>query len=324
LYYHTFEFNAGLFALAKYIGGYSSAAQFGWVFAILSLCALPVVVSADRRRDIPSIFTPFLVLLATYHLLATTVNPWYLAPLVAFSVFSKFRFGMIWAALIPLSYAAFAFSDYRENTWLLSVQYGPVYLLLISELLGTTSAGRWFRYLHIRWRARIKVRRIDGAVQPGDSILDIGTGNGGVAHQLYEKGIGVTCVDVVNKSAFDGIQPTLYDGQHLPFPDESFSTTMLLTVLHHTPHPTQVLSEAARTARAQVIVMEDVFRNGLQRKLTHWADSLVNWEFNDHPHTNMTEETWEALFRNLGLKVANKKVHHTLLLFRQVTYILHK
>jgi 2-polyprenyl-3-methyl-5-hydroxy-6-metoxy-1,4-benzoquinol methylase len=323
-YYNLFEFNGSLFALVRSWGGFNSAADLGPVFAVLTGIALIVLVVGDKSRGLPTWLSSCMLFLALYHLLATTVNPWYLAPLVAFSLFSTYRVGLVWAFLVPVSYAAFARADYHIHTSLLLIEYVPVYSLLLLEVLRTSSFGKRLRLWYVLLRARIKFKRVAPSIQAGTGVLDIGTGNGGVAHLLSSSGREVTTADVKNKCLFHDVAPRIFDGHTLPFDDNRFQTVMLLTVLHHAVDPDRLLFEAARVSGSTIIVMEDVYRGRLQRLITQAADSVVNWEFAGHPHNNRRESEWERTFLETGLRIRSKKVHRFLLVFRQVTYVLHK
>jgi SAM-dependent methyltransferase len=50
----------------------------------------------------------------------------------------------------------------------------------------------------------------------------------------------------------------LYDGLHIPFPDDSFDVVLLIFALHHADDPAAVLREARRVCRRHVIAFEDV------------------------------------------------------------------
>ena len=131
----------------------------------------------------------------------------------------------------------------------------------------------------------------------------------------------MTTVDVIDKSLFPEVHPTVIDGRSLPFEDGHFRCVLLITVLHHTRSQEQLLREAARVGE-EVVVMEDVYTDRVQRLFTYVFDSLINLEFLDHPRTNRDEAGWERCFVELGLRVARKDVARTLLVFRQVTYTL--
>ena len=54
---------------------------------------------------------------------ATTIHPWYVAPLVAWSVFTPYRFPVLWSLLVMGSYAAYNKQPYTENNGILFIEY---------------------------------------------------------------------------------------------------------------------------------------------------------------------------------------------------------
>ncbi|MEX2589857.1 MAG: methyltransferase domain-containing protein, partial [Chitinophagales bacterium] len=126
-------------------------------------------------------------------------------------------------------------------------------------------------------RVDLKFRRLKPFIK-GPKVLDIGCGNGGFSLKLMQEGFDVTPLDIQDKSAFEQIKPLVFDGKNLPFEDNTFDTALLITVLHHTTAQKELISEALRAAR-QVLIMEDVYGNALQKQATFWMDSLVNWEW---------------------------------------------
>jgi SAM-dependent methyltransferase len=163
-------------------------------------------------------------------------------------------------------------------------------------------------------------------LRPGDRILDIGSGEGLLADALLRRGFNVSLVDVVDKSMLPHLQPTVFDGITLPYPDDAFDVALLITVLHHIPDPERSLREASRVAR-RVIVMEDVYQTEAERRMTVLADSWVNWEWRGHPHSNRSDAEWRATFGRLGLRVADAGEEiHTLWpwRFRHATYVLER
>ena len=84
-----------------------------------------------------------------------------------------------------------------------------------------------------------------------------------------------------------------------------------------------VIKEALRVAD-ELIIIEDVYTNQLHKYLTFFTDSLFNFEFIGHPHSNKTETEWEKLFKNLKLKIKDKRKDKVLKFYNQVTYYLSK
>jgi len=169
--------------------------------------------------------------------------------------------------------------------------------------------------------ARKKYSWIAASLKPDDAILELGSGMGSMVEMLRQHGHCVTAVDVKNTSIRTDLTPAIYDGADLPYDDRTFDVCLLLTVLHHCPDPDQVLSEAVRVAR-RVIVIEDIYSSSLQRKLTHWADSLLNWEFCNHPHNNRSDKEWRDRFRTQNMQLTDVKQRRVAFIFNQVTYVL--
>jgi len=172
-------------------------------------------------------------------------------------------------------------------------------------------------------KAKIKEDRLTKFYKDGESILDIGSGNCGLNLLLQKQGKNITGVDIANKSAYPEITPVVYDGVTLPFADNEFDVVQLITVLHHIKDPEQTIREAMRVGK-RVIIMEDIHTNYIQKQITCIADSINNWEFIGHPHTNKSDKEWKAIFEKYNLTITEAEYYPFLLLFKQVTYILDK
>ncbi len=169
--------------------------------------------------------------------------------------------------------------------------------------------------------ARIKWSRIKGFLNSGDSILDVGAGSCALSHIIRENGYKVEALDLKNKSRFPNFKSMEYDGTDFPVNENQYDTTLLITMLHHTPDPIHIIKECMRVSK-RIIIIEDIYNNWFQKQLTFFVDSLVNMEFRGHPHTNKTHEEWLRIFNDLRAKVAHVEQRRFLLFFRQVTYVL--
>ena len=112
--------------------------------------------------------------------------------------------------------------------------------------------------------------------------------------------------------------------KQIPFLHDMFDTTLLLTVLHHSDEPLQVLEEARRVTKqgGRVIVLESVYGVDAYGDLTIEEQRLVNIFF-DHfynriihynefeenkvnvPFNFRTPEQWNELFEQNGFKVVS-------------------
>lgn len=133
LYFQKFEFNASVYYILRTIGywikGYNAIERIGFWLSVTT--ALSVGWIAFRWRSPASV--QLVATLTLYFAFATTVHPWYITTLVAASVFTRFRYPLVWSALIPLSYFTYHRQPYGENLWLTAVEYGIVLLVGLYE-----------------------------------------------------------------------------------------------------------------------------------------------------------------------------------------------
>ncbi|PIR66316.1 MAG: SAM-dependent methyltransferase [Parcubacteria group bacterium CG10_big_fil_rev_8_21_14_0_10_36_14] len=172
-------------------------------------------------------------------------------------------------------------------------------------------------------RARDMVKKIQSFLDKKDLILDIGSGTCNVCEILSNKGYKITPLDVQNLSFVNNMKPVIYDGNKIPFNDNRFDKSLILTVLHHTPEPEKILYEAKRVSK-KIIIIEDIYVNWLHKYVTYFFDSLLNLEFAGHPHTNKDDKQWKKTFEKLGLKLIDVKYNYSLLVFKHATYYLEK
>ena len=170
-------------------------------------------------------------------------------------------------------------------------------------------------------RAKEIISRIFPYLKNTRSILDIGAGSCHIASGLLDKGYRVVPIDVSNESYLEGINSTIYNGINIPFENQSFDTAIIITVLHHTKNPEQIIQEACRTSK-EIIIIEDVVVNKIHKYITWVYDSLLNLEFFGHPHSNKTDLEWKKIFTNLNLELLDTHEKWSFVFMYQVTYHL--
>ena len=138
LWFRNFEFNASFYYIAREIGylfrGYNEIAVIGKIMPILTILFLLGITFFRKNKSIKELITVMLFGLSFYYFTTTTMHPWYVATLVILSVFTKYRFPIIWSLVIILSYQAYANSPWTENLWFVGIEYAIVYGFLIWEL----------------------------------------------------------------------------------------------------------------------------------------------------------------------------------------------
>ncbi|MFW3146894.1 MAG: class I SAM-dependent methyltransferase [Thermoplasmatota archaeon] len=168
-----------------------------------------------------------------------------------------------------------------------------------------------------------KLSWIRNNIHSYDKVLDLGCGPCWVTFFLRSEGIDTTPVDIRNNSVVGDIEPIIYNGKRLPFEDDEFDTTLLLTVLHHVSDPAALLQEAKRVSK-RIIIVEDIHSNAIQKILVEALDALLNLEFLGHPHSNLRDDQWKEVFHQMDLLLREKQYHSMSGLFKQAVYVLDK
>ena len=154
-------------------------------------------------------------------------------------------------------------------------------------------------------RAEFFVKIFEKNLEPGSRILDVGGGWGFYAEPLQRRGHRCVVLDVV-EPAVQNAPVVVYSGDEpMPFPDQSFDASMLITVLHHVEDPEFMLQEITRVTRRHLIVVEDTYHHALGKFWTKTRDQLYNFEFFGHPGNFKKTDEWIEWFEQRGFKLAD-------------------
>jgi hypothetical protein len=141
LWFKNFEFNASLYYIARDIGylfrGYNEIAIIGTYTAVMVFIFVIAIAFLRKNSSMISLITAMLFSLSFYYFTATTVHPWYIATLLILSVFTKYKFPLVWSFVITLSYLAYlqiGNADKSENLWIIVLEYTIVYSVFIYEV----------------------------------------------------------------------------------------------------------------------------------------------------------------------------------------------
>lgn len=142
LWFRNFEFNASFYYIFREIGylfrGYNEIATIGKITPVLTVIFLMVVSLFNKNKTITDITTSMLFALSFYYFTTTTMHPWYLATLIILSVFTRYRFPLVWSLVIILSYQAYANTPWKENLWFIAIEYIVLYSYLLYEIKKPT------------------------------------------------------------------------------------------------------------------------------------------------------------------------------------------
>ena len=120
LWFSNFEFNASIYYIARAIGywltGYNEIAIIGKALPVITVLYILYLSFFRKNTDTKRLITAMLFCFTFYLFLSTTVHPWYIATILILSVFTNYRFPLVWSFIVIISYLAYANAD---NTCLL-------------------------------------------------------------------------------------------------------------------------------------------------------------------------------------------------------------
>lgn len=143
LYFRKFEFNASIYYIIRWIGyqtiGWNIIEKVGPLLG-LTVFFIVIMLSIIRKNELPKrMMETMLFAVVIYYFLSTTVHPWYIAVPLILSVFTRYRFMIVWSFTIMLSYFAYGNDSFQENYWLVFIEYTAVIGFLIFEVFKSKS-----------------------------------------------------------------------------------------------------------------------------------------------------------------------------------------
>jgi len=180
------------------------------------------------------------------------------------------------------------------------------------EWFGIVRFGLKRRWLRERRRRKVG-RAYDMALEiarmipPNADVLDVGCGNGFIAHHLSAlvsaNVLGID-LEASTEAAIDYVR---YDGTHFPAPDDSFDAILSSYVLHHAQDVRAVLNEMRRVLHpgGYAIIYEDIPAT--------WWDELVcsihnrQWKDRTGACTFRQESEWRNLFAEFSFEIVKER-----------------
>lgn len=137
LWFLSFEFNGSIYYVLREsslaLTGQKIIDKYGIVSPIIVVFMLGSFSLFRKNRTLQQIIISMLLMLSFYYFIGTTVHPWYIASLLMLSIFTNYKFPLIWSFLVFLSYSAYG-QPFQENFWLIVLEYTVVFSVLIWEV----------------------------------------------------------------------------------------------------------------------------------------------------------------------------------------------
>ena len=179
------------------------------------------------------------------------------------------------------------------------------------------AAGRVVNGIVRRFRREVRRRKVARAydmaleigriISVGADVLDIGCGNGFIAHHLSALlRTNVLGIDVGNKTEAP-IDYIRYDGHRLPIEDHSCDAVTFCYVLHHAQDLAGLLKETRRVLRRAglALIYEDIPRTAWD-KLICWFHNQ-QWHKRTGPCTFRSESQWPGIFESAGFEILSER-----------------
>ena len=180
-----------------------------------------------------------------------------------------------------------------------------------------TARDAFVHGLKRRWARERRRRKVGRAydmaleiarfIPPGAALLDVGCGNGFIAHHLSAMlGTSVVGIDV-GAATEAAIEYRPFDGIHFPLKDDSVDAVLLCYVLHHAQDAGAVLSEARRVLRkgGLAIIYEDIPETWWDKGVC-WIHNR-QWKHRTGPCTFRSASDWIELLDSLGFDPVNQR-----------------
>ena len=138
LWFQKFEFNASIYYIIRWIGfqtiGWNLIETVGKILPLVVILILLMLSFFRKNSTSQQLITGLLFGISCYFLLSTTVHPWYIATPLLLSVFTKYKFPIVWSFVVMFSYSAYGADSFAENLWFVALEYLVVLVVLIYEL----------------------------------------------------------------------------------------------------------------------------------------------------------------------------------------------
>ncbi len=169
---------------------------------------------------------------------------------------------------------------------------------------------RWLRERRRRkvGRAYDMALEIARVLPRSSSILDVGCGNGFIAHHLSALlNASVTGIDL-GPAAEAAIDYRKFDGKFFPVEDQAFDAVLLCYVLHHAQQVGVVMEELRRVLSngGHAVVFEDIPAAWWDRFIC-WTHDL-KWRRRTGACTFRNQHEWQEIFNEAGFEVVSERV----------------
>ena len=168
-------------------------------------------------------------------------------------------------------------------------------------------------YIHERYSYDRRINRLSNhlaeVIPQGARTLDVGCGDGQVAHLIMQKrpDVEIKGIDILVRP-YTKIPVAEFDGQIIPYNKADFDVVMFNDVLHHTDDPMILLREAVRVAGKALVLKDHTCDGILAGPTLKFMDRVGNARHGVAlPCNYWPEDRWRNTFEILGLSISTWK-----------------
>ncbi len=147
-------------------------------------------------------------------------------------------------------------------------------------------------------------------IKDKDKVLDLGPRTGKVAEYIVNhRDIKITLLDVTDEYRSVDLEIEVYNGETIPYKNNSFDCVLVISTLHHCDNPDQVIKEAARVSKDKILIFEDKVDSKIGfflLEIWHTVGSVLIGD--ELFYSFKKDDDWRRKFKTNGLKFYKTKV----------------
>tara|TARA_R110002050_G_scaffold204522_3_gene340083 strand:- start:20234 stop:21346 length:1113 start_codon:yes stop_codon:yes gene_type:complete len=141
LWFSNFEFNASIYNIVKKISvtyfeakPWELIKSYGKITPYIIIGTVVLFTFLKKNQKLTTLIGSMLWVLSIYYFMAATVHPWYIVFLVLLTIFTDYRYSILWSGVVILSYWAYGNPDYIEHLGILTIEYISVFAFMGYEI----------------------------------------------------------------------------------------------------------------------------------------------------------------------------------------------
>lgn len=139
LYFGKFEFNSSIYRLLQLTD--LEANEISWALkGCFILAFLLVLIMVKKKFPIP---VSLLFVYFAYLIFSQSVHPWYILPLIAYGLFARMYFPVVWSFFAAFTYYTYHDpNNYLQNPWVILIEYTALIGFFVYEMWVYHSSKR--------------------------------------------------------------------------------------------------------------------------------------------------------------------------------------